>query len=654
MKNCPGYSECLTEFPRPYGPGEQPGKYTYTQSLPKFSEGFLWGMGTAAYQVEGSFKSANRGASIWDTFVGANTTGMPGSACSRAPCAVNSLMAAKGATGNVATNQYKNFRSDVAAMAAIGVPLYRFSVSWPRVIPTGNISEGISWKGLSYYHELVDELLANGIEPMVTLYHWDLPQALLDANHERAIQPCDPRHKQGWFECRWRDGAPEPSGLSSAIAQHFTDFAKLVFSELGPKVRRFATFNEPLTFCWNGAGNGHAPSVAPYIGMPWPMVAAHNVLLSHAAASAALRDMRDRHPELSGAEVGIVLNSDWMEPWSSSPQDISAADLAMQQSLGVFASPLLGPDGDYPNPLKRTLGSLLPQFSAEEKALFVSHRPDFLGLNNYATKFVEACPWSEAEGRFKCPGERGGVNWTGRVLALVNGTLQAVALTRTDGLLRAQSKWQFVAAWGIRKLLNYVHRSYRPRSIIVTENGMAAAASDPEEARSDAQRTAYLFSYLTEINNAVHVDKVASMQIGRRCGLRKRRQGRERKCGIGCAGGNGLGGGHRKSVLLAVSCGGHDTLMRGHVRDSCRGIRPRIQWGDREDGRWPLPAGQEAFWARQMGGLRELPQGGTRRPECPLRCSDGLQGGFPMVDFLMAGALPLTGPCERVHRLVAS
>ena len=149
---------------RRYGPGEWPTSYTYKG---KFPAGFVWGLGTASYQVEGAYKDDGRGASIWDTFTGADTVGMPGSVCSQAPCPVNEHMVAKGDTGNVACDQYHKYKDDVKLMAAMGLKWYRFSVAWPRVVPTGDVNDGVNEKGLQYYSDLVDELIANGITPAV-------------------------------------------------------------------------------------------------------------------------------------------------------------------------------------------------------------------------------------------------------------------------------------------------------------------------------------------------------------------------------------------------------------------------------------------------------------------------------------------------------
>mmetsp|Transcript_23732 Transcript_23732/g.42197 ORF Transcript_23732/g.42197 Transcript_23732/m.42197 type:complete len:252 (-) Transcript_23732:636-1391(-) len=200
-QECPGFDSCPDETALP-GPLLGVRDRMTGDDLPKFEksrvfpEGFEWGVGTAAYQIEGSYREGGRGASIWDTFTGADTVGMPGSLCAERPCPVNAGMAAKGATGNVANAHYRKYNQDVATMAGLGVATYRFSVAWPRVIPTGIIADGINKEGLAFYHALVDDLLAQGIKPVMSIYHWDLPQGLLDASYDAVIPICDDLYRQ--------------------------------------------------------------------------------------------------------------------------------------------------------------------------------------------------------------------------------------------------------------------------------------------------------------------------------------------------------------------------------------------------------------------------------------------------------------------------
>eukprot|EP00121_Abeoforma_whisleri_P016188 Awhi_evm1s14864 len=165
---CIGFDECPTEFPGPFTDGKYPSSYPAGEEL-AFPSDFHWGVGTAAYQIEGGYNQDGRGASIWDTYTGANTVGMPGSTCKEAPCPVHGNQGLKGATGNVANDHYNKWEEDVATMKALGIPEYRFSFSWPRIVPTGVLGkdrEGLNKKGLQFYHNLVDELIANDITPV--------------------------------------------------------------------------------------------------------------------------------------------------------------------------------------------------------------------------------------------------------------------------------------------------------------------------------------------------------------------------------------------------------------------------------------------------------------------------------------------------------
>jgi len=164
---------CPSVLGAPYADRVYPTTYDHSGTFPS---GFIWGLGTAAYQIEGGYNEDGRGASIWDTFTGANTVGMPGSVCAAAPCPINSAMGNKGATGNVACDHYHVWDQDVALMKELGLKHYRFSISWPRVVPTGQIADGVNELGLSFYDDLINALVAADITPYVTLYHWDLPQ----------------------------------------------------------------------------------------------------------------------------------------------------------------------------------------------------------------------------------------------------------------------------------------------------------------------------------------------------------------------------------------------------------------------------------------------------------------------------------------------
>jgi beta-glucosidase len=250
-------------------------------------------------------------------------------------------------------------------MKKLGIKHYRFSVAWPRLLPNGTLEGGINEKGLQFYDELIDALLAAGIQPFLTLYHWDLPSAL-----QTDALP-------GW--------------LDRSIVSHFVNFATLCFRRWGRKVSRWATFNEPWTFVVLGYGTG---SKAP--GGRWaemsanPYTAGHNVLLAHAAAVRAFRQYaaagfpphagtRDGADDPMGSvrpQIGITNNMDWREPLSSTEADVAAAERSREWWLGWFCDPIW--QGDYPTAMREALGDRLPTFTDEEKAALVGSA-DFFG-----------------------------------------------------------------------------------------------------------------------------------------------------------------------------------------------------------------------------------------------------------------------------------
>jgi beta-glucosidase len=205
----------------------------------QFPPGFLWGTATAAYQIEGAVHEDGRGDSIWDTF-----SHTPGKVIG-------------GDTGDVAVDHYHRMAEDVALMSELNLAAYRFSIAWPRIVPTG--SGAVNRAGLDFYSRLIDELLARGITPAATLYHWDLPQPLQDAG--------------GW--------------LNRDTAARFAEYAAVVAQELGDRLPMVTTLNEPWCSAFLGYGTGvHAPGIA---GLETALTAAHHLNLAHGLGTTALR-----------------------------------------------------------------------------------------------------------------------------------------------------------------------------------------------------------------------------------------------------------------------------------------------------------------------------------------------------------------------------
>ena len=292
---------------------------------------FVWGAATAAYQIEGAVAEDGRGESIWDRF-------------SHTPGRV-----LNGDTGDVACDHYHRYREDVALMAELGLQAYRFSVAWPRVLPTG--TGAVNHQGLDHYDRLVDELLRHGIAPHMTLYHWDLPQTLEEAG--------------GW--------------PVRATAEAFADYAALVAGRLGDRVGHIATLNEPFVSANHGYRDGsHAPGrVEPEAAL----AAGHHLLLGHGLAVEAIRTAAP------SASVGIVLNIEPQHPATGDPLDLEAAGVAHDQVNRWFLDPLTGLG--YPSEGAAAWG--WAQDEVLDGDLRTIQAPlDFLGVNYYFRTIVRS------------------------------------------------------------------------------------------------------------------------------------------------------------------------------------------------------------------------------------------------------------------------
>src|SRR5512132_1149294 len=296
------------------------------REVTRFPEGFVWGAATSAYQVEGAARKGGRGPSIWDTFA-------------RVPGRV-----AGGDTGEVAADHYHRYRQDAALMADLGLGAYRFSVAWPRVQPDGR--GPVNPEGLDFYRRLVDRLLECGIEPWITLYHWDLPQALQDGG--------------GW--------------ASHDVVDRFVEYAAAVYRALSDRVANWTTLNEP----WCAAFLGHAAGVhAPGVQDPATAVrAAHHLLVAHGQATRAMRAL-DARPR-----IGINLNLDPVSPASADPADSDAARRIDGIYNRLFLDPLFR--GSYPADVLEDLGGLGGLDRAADADLAAMAVPlDLLGVNYY-------------------------------------------------------------------------------------------------------------------------------------------------------------------------------------------------------------------------------------------------------------------------------
>lgn len=298
-----------------------------------FPQGFVWGSATASYQVEGAVNEGGRGPSVWDTF--SHTAGKT----------------ANGDTGDVADDFYHRYKQDIEMMQQLGIKGFRFSVSWSRIFPSGTGKP--NQEGIDFYKRLVDALLAAGITPYCTLFHWDLPQALQD--------------KGGWEN---RD-----------VAKAFADYAGFTAGALSDRVRHFMTMNEIRSFVELGYGNGlHAPGLK--LNAKRLAQLNHYVCLAHGLSVQAIR----AHAR-PGTLIGIADNAEATVPVIETPEHIEAARRAMREENASFLTVIM--EGRYTDVYLKRLGADAPTFTAAEMAIIRSPL-DFVGLNVYQPTYVRA------------------------------------------------------------------------------------------------------------------------------------------------------------------------------------------------------------------------------------------------------------------------
>jgi len=395
------------------GPGPGPG------AARPFPGGFLWGTATASYQVEGAASEDGRGPSVWDTF-------------SRTPGKV-----VNNATGDVASDHYHRYKSDVELMKALGVKGYRFSIAWPRVFPQG--AGAPNPKGLDFYDRLVDELLASGITPFATLYHWDLPQALQD--------------RVGGWESR-------------DTAKAFATYAHHVAGRLSDRVKHFFTINEFGAFVELGYRTGmHAP------GLTLPPKrfnqTRHNAVLGHGLAVQAMRAAAK-----PGTRIGLAENLAICVPVIETPQHIEAATRATRELNAQYLTVIM--EGKYTDRYLAMAGADAPRFTAEELAI-ISSPLDFVGINVYTPQFARAD--ESADGFAIVP--------------------------HPPSFPHMISPWLFVGPealyWGPR----HVAAIWKAKEIYITENGCSSSDVPAADGKVyDTDRVMYLRNYLTQLQRA--------------------------------------------------------------------------------------------------------------------------------------------------------
>ena len=400
-----------------------------------FPTGFLWGAATAAFQIEGSTEADGRRASIWDTF-------------SRRPNAVIG-----GDTGEPAADHYRRMPQDVALMAQLGLKSYRFSVSWPRIQPNGG---RVNQAGLDFYRRLVDELLDHDIVPWLTLYHWDLPQALEDAG--------------GWPA---RD-----------TAYRFAEYADTVYAALGDRVPYWSTLNEPFCSALLGYASGeHAP------GRSEPdaaVAAAHHLLLAHGLGVQAIRAQN------AAAAVGVTLNFAPIEPLDpSDPADLDAARRIDGLQNRLFIDPIFR--GAY---APDVLADLAPYGLAghihDGDLELISAPLHFLGVNYYLGNTVSARPDPAPAPSTVLTPQPPGSAWVGA---------EDVSFRRADRPVTGQD-WEIFPE-GLTHLLTWLGEEYPGVPLYVTENGSAFPDEVVDGEVRDLERTEYLVGHLRAVHDAI-------------------------------------------------------------------------------------------------------------------------------------------------------
>ncbi|CAK9184381.1 unnamed protein product [Ilex paraguariensis] len=418
-----------------------------------FPRGFVFGASSSAYQYEGAYNEGGKGPHIWDTFTEKN------------PGAV-----ADGSNGQIAADSYHRYKEDVEAIKFMGLDAYRLSIEWSRILPSGksNGGRGVNHKGIEHYKKLIHDLKENGIEPFVNLFHFTVPQPLQD--------------EYGGF-------------LNRQIVKDFQDFAEVCFKEFGPSVKHWTTFNEPKMLSQMGYGrgtwapgrcsgctNGGDPGTEPYM-------VTHHELLAHAAV---VKLYKDHFQKEQRGEIGIILDSFWMVPYSNSEEDKAAASRALDFGYGWFMDPLTY--GHYPKSMQDLVGERLPKFSPEESHMIIGSF-DFIGINYYTANYAKHAPSN--------------ANTPPSYLAD-----SQVNLTRDrNGVLigpQSGTPWLYVYPPGILNLLRYTKEKYKNPPIYITENGVGAAFNESTtflDAITDKERVDYHHEHLCFVRLAMNPRK---------------------------------------------------------------------------------------------------------------------------------------------------
>ncbi|XP_075973346.1 myrosinase 1-like [Anticarsia gemmatalis] len=399
----------------------------------RFPDDFFFGTGTSAYQIEGGWDADDKGDSIWDYM----THNMP-------------EVITDHSNGDIAADSFNNYKRDVEMMRELGLDMYRFSLSWPRILPTG-VPNYVSEAGITYYNNLIDEMLKYNIQPMITLYHWDLPQKL---------------QEMGGF-------------MNPLIADWFEDFARIAYERFGDRVKYWITFNEGYQICYEGydyvskAPRLNATGVGEYL-------CARNLLLAHARAYHAYNN--DFRPTQGGI-CGYTISISSAQPLNDTEEDRLALELHTQAEWAIYTDPIFSKEGGFPKELSELVAeksanqgfprSRLPAFSEEEKE-FIKGTSDFFGVNHYGGGYVSFSLY----------------DLENSVVPSTQDDIQVGSYAPEDWP-QAASFWLKRMPRSLYIVLKRIHERYDGNvPIIVTENGWSTHAGIEDEDRVAYYRAA--------------------------------------------------------------------------------------------------------------------------------------------------------------------
>ncbi|KAH8554452.1 beta-glucosidase [Umbelopsis sp. PMI_123] len=413
---------------------------------------FHFGFATAAVQIEGACNADGKGVSIWDKF-------------SHLPNKIKD-------DTNVddTAKAYEFYKEDVQLLKSYGANAYRFSISWSRIIPLGGRNDPVNARGIEFYSNLIDELLANGITPFVTLFHWDTPQALED-------------RYQSFLN-------------KEEFVADFCNYARVCYEAFGDRVKHWITFNEPEVFsaCGYLAGifapgrcSDRSKSTEGNSSTE-PLIVSHNLLIAHGNAVKIYRE--EFQPTQKGT-IGITLSGNWAEPWNpNDPRDVSAAERMLVFDIARFADPVFK-SGDYPPEVRNQMGDRLPKFTAEESAIVLGSS-DFYGMNTYTAFYIKHKDTLADDTDTKGNVIFEETNWEGKPRGP-----------------KSDTDWLCSTPWGFRKLLNWIYSRYN-YPIYLTEQGTTAPGENAptEDVLNDTFRIDYYTSYVESLARAVKEDGV--------------------------------------------------------------------------------------------------------------------------------------------------